>query len=143
MTVRLVGCNHESASIALREKVSFNAEQARAAMGQMRETFPELEVVLLSTCNRTEFYTAANGDKGPSTEQITRFWAKLRKICPSEMNGHLYDYRDDEAVRHLLSVASSLDSMVIGEPQILSQVKQAYQLATEAKATGPTTHAVF
>ncbi len=141
MKFLVVGCSHHKTPIALREQIAFNAEQTAVALEQLRRQFPDQEAVLLSTCNRVEVYTAGQWTGEP--EQIVRFVAQFHSIPPEQLAPHVYQKRDAEAVKHLFQVAASLDSMVLGEPQILAQVKQAYQLATEQGTTGPATHAAF
>lgn len=143
MLARVVGCSHHGTSIALRERLAFSSEQVREALDHWRRVFPGVEAVLLSTCNRVEIYAATEQDTEPGFDQITGFLARFHGLDPAEVAEHLYQYSDDAAVQHLFTVASSLDSMVLGEPQILAQVKAAYQTATEHDNTGPLLHAMF
>jgi glutamyl-tRNA reductase len=143
MKVQVVGCSHQNTPVAVRERLAFGNEQTRAALEQLREQFPDVEVVLLSTCNRVEVYTASKVAAAPTRRQLAEFLARFHGLEPDEVEEHLYERTGETAVRHLFAVASSLDSMVVGEPQILSQVKQAYQLAGEQQSTGPLTHAAF
>jgi len=143
MNVQVVGLSHQNASIAVRERLAFTGEQTSAALDRLRQQFPEVEVVLLSTCNRVELYTAAEGDSAPTRGELAEFLARFHGLESSGLAEHLYQRTDEAAIRHLFTVAASLDSMVVGETQILSQVKQAYQLATEHECTGPLTHAAF
>ncbi|MGD9127591.1 MAG: glutamyl-tRNA reductase [Planctomycetia bacterium] len=143
MQFRVIGCSHHETPIALRERIAFSATQTQAALEMLREVQPELEVVLLSTCNRVEFYLAGRADFLPNREAIARFIAQFYKIDADEVFDHLTERTGRDAIEHLFTVTSSLDSMVVGEPQILSQVKEAYQLASEIDATGPITHTAF
>lgn len=143
MQFRVIGCSHHETPIVLRERIAFNATQTQAAITMLRETWPDLEVVLLSTCNRVEFYLAGRADTLPNREEIARFIAQFHKIDIEDLPKHLIERTDRRAIEHLFSVTSSLDSMVVGEPQILAQVKEAYQLASEIDATGPITHTAF
>jgi glutamyl-tRNA reductase len=143
MLVQVVGCSHHGTSIALRERLAFSSEQTREALDHWRRVFPGVEAVLLSTCNRVEIYAATERESEPTLDQIAKFLARFHGLDPAEVIEHLYQHSDEAAVRHLFMVASSLDSMVLGEPQILAQVKQAYQTATEQDNTGPLLHAVF
>ncbi|MHB1037207.1 MAG: glutamyl-tRNA reductase [Pirellulales bacterium] len=143
MKVHVCGCSHHNAPVAVRERLAFSAEQARSALGGLRQQFPEVEAVLLSTCNRVELYLASQNGGAPTGLQTAEFLAHFHGLDPAEILKYLYDRDGVEAVRHLFIVASSLDSMVVGEPQILCQVKQAYQFAIEQQATGPLTHAAF
>ena len=143
MKVQLLGCSHNTAPIAVRERLSFSPEQSQCALDSLRRTFPKVEVVLLSTCNRVELYTATETEGGPELGELAEFMARFHSVNPREILDHLFDRDGEDAVRHLFIVASSLDSMVVGEPQILSQVKQAYELASQKKTVGPLTHAAF
>jgi glutamyl-tRNA reductase len=143
MNVQVVGCSHHSTSIAIRERLAFRAEQTGEALDHWRRVFRETEAVLLSTCNRVEVYAAGEAAVAPSGEQVAGFLARFHKLDPTEVAPHLYHYAGQEAVRHLFTVAASLDSMVVGEPQILAQVKEAYQAAVEHDNAGPLLHAAF
>ncbi len=143
MNVQVLGCSHHNAPIAVREQLAFNPEQSRLALHALRREFPKVEVVLLSTCNRVEVYAATENGQSPTRREIAGFLGRYHGVAPLLVLEHLYEHAGPEAVRHLFVVASSLDSMVVGEPQILSQVKRAYDLATQQQATGPLTHAVF
>ena len=129
--------------MSLRERLAFNPDQTRFALGQLRTHFPGTEAVLLSTCNRVELYTATTKQTSPSTQQLAQFVARFHGIDVSAIDSQLDGREDAHAIKHLFGVTSSLDSMVVGEPQIASQVKAAYQLAREQQATGPITHAAF
>ncbi len=143
MLVQVVGCSHHGTSIELRERLAFSPEQTRAALDQWRRVFPGVEAVLLSTCNRVEIYAATERQREPSLEQAANFLARFHGLDPATLIDHLYRHTDEAAVRHLFAVAASLDSMVLGEPQILAQVKEAYRLAGEQDAAGPLLHAAF
>jgi glutamyl-tRNA reductase len=143
MKVQVTGCSHHGTSIALREKLAFGPEQAAAALAEWQRTFPGVEAVILSTCNRVELYSAADTIALPVHQEVARFLAQFHGLDAAELNGALYHRAGEAAVVHLFTVAASLDSMVVGEPQILNQVKQAYQLATQHLTTGPLLHATF
>jgi glutamyl-tRNA reductase len=143
MNVQVLGCSHHTASISVRERLAFSPEQARSALRALRQKFPAMEAVLLSTCNRVELYTATENGGRPTRRELAGLLGRFHRLEPAEVLEHLYQQVGQEAVRHLFIVASSLDSMVLGEPQILSQVKQAYQLAIRQRAAGPLTHAAF
>ena len=143
MRLLVVGVSHHDAPIALRERLAFSNGQAHAALAQWRERFSAIEIVLLSTCNRTELYAAAESEADLNAKDMVEFLLDFHGLPCQEVDKYLFTLGGKEAVHHLFTVASSLDSMVVGEAQILSQVKQAYQLATEEEATGPLTHAVF
>ena len=156
MMLSVVGCSHQNTPIEVRERLAFAKGQLPQAFELFAATFPGVEAVILSTCNRVELYTAAENGSMPSTEEVARFFDAFQRqsgnatpvdtapstTTPSTIE-HLYHYTGSQAVKHLFNVSASLDSMVMGEPQILGQVKQAYQLATQYNATGPLTHAAF
>ena len=143
MNMQVLGCSHHDTSIAVRERLAFSPQQADLALAGLQREFPAAEVVLLSTCNRMELYTGAENGDAPTSEQLASFLGRFHDMDPGEILEHLHEEVGQQAVRHLFLVASSLESMVVGEPQILSQVKQAYQLADKHNSTGPLTHAVF
>ncbi|MGV3605574.1 MAG: glutamyl-tRNA reductase [Planctomycetaceae bacterium] len=144
MKLQMVGCSHHSSNVSMRERLAFSKDQATAALAQLRERFPESEAVLLSTCNRVELYVASESVAGcPSRQDVVQFLADFHGLNPDEIFGQLFERTGEDFVRHLFTVAASLDSMVVGEAQILSQVKQAYELATSVSSVGPLTNAAF
>ena len=145
MTLAFVGGTHRTVPLALRERLAFSAEQAAEALTRFRERFPGREGVLLSTCNRVEFYAAGAEADGPPPppDQLLSFLAECRGIDASLLTPVLAGDRDEAVVRHLFSVAAGLDSMVLGEPQIVAQVKQAWSLAQESRTSGPLTGEMF
>ena len=144
MKLQLVGCSHHTSGIEVRERIAFSAEEVRTALDRLRDRYPKSEAVLLSTCNRVELYTAGeSSDHLPTADEAIRFLAEFHGISPESIHADLFRMSDEEVLRHLFRVAASLDSMVVGEPQILSQVKEAYQQAIVRDATGPITHAIF
>lgn len=144
MNLQVIGCSHHDASVQLRERLAFSPQQIPTALARLRQRFPHTEAVLLSTCNRTELYTAAElPHQPPSRQHVLKFLADFHGLSGLEMFDELFQRTDEDAVRHLFTVAASLDSMVVGEAQILSQVKQAYQTARDENSAGPLTHAVF
>ena len=112
-------------------------------MAEWRKAFRDVEAVVLSTCNRMEVYAASQSGSVPNLEQIGDFLARFHRRNRKEIVPHLFVSSNEEAVRHLFDVAASLDSMVLGEPQILAQVKLAYEVAVECEATGPLLHQAF
>lgn len=130
----LIGANHKTAPVELREKLSFSIEETLTALKLLNQDEDIKESLLFSTCNRTEILYIP--ETGEQIDKIIAFIAQQRKIDVSEFKDALYIYRDDEAIRHLFKVASSLDSMVVGEPQILGQIKQSYRVAVEHNASG-------
>ncbi|MDH3717041.1 MAG: glutamyl-tRNA reductase [Planctomycetota bacterium] len=144
MKVQLVGVSHHTAPIQLRQRLAFRPEQVPSALDGLRDRFPQTEAVLLSTCNRVEVYTAVDEDQAsPSHQDVVHFLADFHHVAATEIFDELFERTGEDAVRHLFYVAASLDSMVVGEAQILGQVKQAYVMANQAGATGPLTHGFF
>ena len=144
MKLQMVGCSHHSARVEVRERLAFSREQAAEALARFRDRYPQAEAVLLSTCNRVELYFASEAAEScPTHHDAVAFLAECRGLDSLQIFNELFEHTGEDFVRHLFTVAASLDSMVVGEAQILSQVKQAYELATNANATGPLTNAVF
>jgi glutamyl-tRNA reductase len=144
MKLQMVGCSHHTAKVELRERLAFSAAQAAAALAQLRTRYPDAEAVLLSTCNRIELYVASEtADCCPSHHDVVSFLAQFHGIDAEEIFSELFERTGEDFVRHLFTVAASLDSMVVGEGQIFGQVKQAYELATTVRTTGPLTNSVF
>ncbi len=144
MKLQVIGCSHHNSSVELRERLAFSPVQAQAALLRLRELYPHAETVVLSTCNRVELYFAAEqANQCPSHHQVVEFLADFHGLPAVDFFDELFERTGEDAVRHLFTVAASLDSMVVGEAQILSQVKQAYEQATLGQTTGPLTHAAF
>lgn len=143
MKLKMIGCNHRQAAVEFREQLSFTAEQASDALAAFRNRFPSTEVVLLSTCNRIELYTGAADGPIPNDQDVAGFLAQQRSLPADGLLDQLVHLEGPEAIEHLFTVAASLDSMVVGEAQIISQVKQAYELACASGSAGPLTHAAF
>lgn len=144
MQFRLVGCTHHRSPVAVRERLAFSASQATQALAEWHARYPNSEAVLLSTCNRMEFYTASESDDDqPTYRSITRFLADFHGLPAQEVSTALFEEHGESAVCHLFRVSAGLDSMVLGEPQILGQVRRAYRMACELESTGPITHHVF
>ena len=139
----LAGFNHTTAPLALRERLAFPGEERQRALGAFRERFKEAEAVLISTCNRVELYTARPVHGNPRAEELAEFLASFHALPTGEVAPHLYHRTDRDAVGHLFAVASSLDSMVLGETQILGQVREAYDVAREAGSAGAVLHPLF
>lgn len=139
----LVGLNHTTAPLAVREKLAFAGEHRRTALQGFRGRFAEAEAVLLSTCNRVELYVARGVHGHPRKDEMIDFLASYHSIPPLEIAPHFYHKADREAVLHLFSVAASLNSMVLGETQILGQVRDAYDLARGIEAAGPMLNPLF
>jgi len=134
MTLLTVGVNHKNAPVALREQVAFGADILPTALTDLRENAGVEEAVILSTCNRTELYCSIAGRH--ADDPVVRWLGKYHHVKDQDLRPCLYVYPDESAVRHTLRVASGLDSMVLGEPQILGQMKAAYSAAMRAGTTG-------
>ena len=140
--VALIGCNHRTAPVAVRERVSFSAEQALAAADQLRSRGILEEAVVLSTCNRSEVYGVCSAGRDAVTE-MENFFLSFHGLSSIDLNGSLYRWTDHEAIRHLFRVAAGLDSMLLGEAEILGQLRSAYGRALEHGATGPVLNKAF
>jgi len=144
MKLQMVGCSHHTSSVEDRERLAFSREQAADALARFRSRYPQAEAVLLSTCNRVELYFASEtADACPTHHDAVAFLAEFHGVEVEQLFNKLFEHTGEDFVRHLFTVAASLDSMVVGEAQILGQVKQAYELATSASSTGPLTNAAF
>ncbi len=154
MRIVLVGMNHTTAPVHIRERVALSGEALHEALGELQALLqtPEQahhgclargEGAILSTCNRLEVYAAVGDDDAGVAERIERLLADLGGFPPTALGAHLYRREGEEAVRHLLRVAAGLDSMVLGEPQILGQVADAYQAALAMGTVGPILSALF
>jgi len=138
MAFNVLGLNHKTAPVALREKVAFDDARMAAALRALRQQNGVDEVVILSTCNRTELYWSGNANAGELSRWLERHHGNNLDLAAS-----LYVHQDRLAVEHAFSVASGLDSMVLGEPQILGQLKDAYRIAHETGCTGPALNKLF
>ncbi|MEM9941293.1 MAG: glutamyl-tRNA reductase [Planctomycetota bacterium] len=144
MNLLVVGCSHHQASVSMREQLAFSHSQIGPFLDLFYDRYPDSEAVLLSTCNRTEFYAAASKPELiPSRSEMVELLANQSGLLQSELDAGIFSFTDRGAVKHLFSVAASLDSMVIGETQILAQVKRAYQLAVEKNEAMPVSHQAF
>jgi glutamyl-tRNA reductase len=141
--VLLLGMNHTTAPLALREKLALAPDQRDAALVRLRERFGNCEAVLLCTCNRVELYLSRETHARPRLPELTEFLAELGGIPPADLQPHIYELTDRHAVTHLFAVASSLDSMVLGETQILGQVRQAYEASCRLDFAGAMLHPLF
>ncbi len=135
----VVGLSHETAPLAVREALAFPKERLADALARLRRETPLGEAMILSTCNRVEVYGRASE---PCTAAVAAFLAQYHERPASEIEPHLYLLEGDDAVRHAFRVAASLDSMVLGEPQILGQVKEAYEAAEKAGSLGSVLNAL-
>jgi glutamyl-tRNA reductase len=135
MDIFVVGLSHKTAPVSIRETVAFAPERIGDALGQLKEIPCIAEVVVVSTCNRVEIYAAADR-ASEGVAAVTAFLAQYHSLDVEQLRKHLYVYQGDEAMRHMFRVAASLDSMVVGEPQILGQIKDAYGYAVEHGSVG-------
>jgi glutamyl-tRNA reductase len=141
MAVWALGLNHNTAPLDLRGKFAFALEQMAPTLSALRLSHTQdSEVAILSTCNRTEIYGAGDA---PQLQQTLAWLAQSGGVSPDALHGHTYALQDDQAARHAFRVASGLDSMVLGEPQILGQMKDAVRAASEAGALGTTLNQLF
>ncbi|MBN3725814.1 glutamyl-tRNA reductase [Burkholderia sp. Ac-20379] len=147
MQLLTIGINHHTAPVALRERVAFPLEQIQPALSTLTGVFmgrqaPNApEAAILSTCNRTELYCAT--DDRAARDAAVRWLAEFHGIAPDELAPHVYSLPQSEAVRHAFRVASGLDSMVLGETQIVGQMKNAVRTASEAGALGTYLNQLF
>ena len=135
LDIVLLGLNHKTAPVELRECLAFSKDETYAALKAFKESPAISEAILISTCNRVELLMAT-GDKSNAMDAVKLLLAEFKEIPVTEFENALYIHDGDDAVRHIFRVASSLDSMVVGEPQILGQIKEAYQTATIKKTSG-------
>jgi glutamyl-tRNA reductase len=137
MSLFALGLNHNTAPLAVRERVVFHVERIREALGEIKRHLAS-EAAILSTCNRTELYLAAE-----KPAAVAQWLAQYHRLEPSELQRYLYTLPREQAVRHAFRVASGLDSMVLGEPQILGQMKEAARTAESAGTLGTVLHKLF
>lgn len=142
MHIVLVGLNHRSAPIEMRERLAFAPEQLPSALARLRDDFSLPEAAILSTCNRVEIYAAVPELDG-TVSRLHRFLSDYGRLSVEGLAPSLYSLTEPHSVHHLFAVASGLDSMVLGEAEILQQVKQAYELALEHGATGKAINGLF
>ena len=131
MQFALAGLSHKTAPVEVRERLAFNPESLRLALTSLVQKENISEAMILSTCNRVEVVA-----EGPDDRLIRDFLCDYHQIPTSAVSKHLYSFKDTDAIRHVFRVTSSLDSMMVGEPQILGQVKEAYRIAEDAGTIG-------
>src|SRR5437764_6031591 len=131
MQLALVGLSHKTAPVEIRERLAFNSEALRLALTSLVARNEVTEAIILSTCNRVEVVA-----ESPNDRLIRDFLCDFHQISHDSVSKHLYSFRNTEAIRHVFRVAASLDSMIVGEPQILGQVKEAYRVAADAGTVG-------
>ncbi|MBB5212789.1 glutamyl-tRNA reductase [Microbulbifer hydrolyticus] len=137
MPILALGINHDSAPVAVRERVAFAPEVMPSALAEARTALDCRELAILSTCNRTEIY----GEVAP--ESLLAWISEYHDVPIEQLTSCHYQFTDETAVRHMMRVACGLDSLVLGEPQILGQMKSAYAVARESGSVGSTLHNVF
>ncbi len=142
MQLLLVGLSHRTAPVELRERVDFSARGLAGALDALTSRNPGREVIVVSTCNRAEIY-AATEDPEAARGELASFISEFNGVPHGEIVPHVYDLADLDAARHLFRVAAGLDSLVVGEPQILGQVKAAHAAAAQAHAAGPILNRLF
>ncbi|KAA1173336.1 glutamyl-tRNA reductase [Marinobacter salinexigens] len=133
MALVTLGINHRTAPVELRERIAFTPERMSEAFAELRAASGASEAAILSTCNRTELYLAGDDDCAP---MVLRWLSGFHDLEAGELEQAIYVHRDADAVRHMMRVAAGLDSMVLGEPQILGQLKDAYALSRDNGASG-------
>lgn len=143
MEIVLVGLNHRSAPVEVRERVSFTNDQARQAAEELRARGILHETLVLSTCNRSEVYGVPPETKRESAAALSNYLSSFHSVQLDLLSPSLYHHYDRNAVRHLFRVSSGLDSMMLGEAEILGQVREAYRIAYEHGATGPVLNRLF
>lgn len=135
MEVVVLGINHDSAPVDLREKVAFRPDEIGDGLAAMVRLPGVQEGMIVSTCNRVELYAAAASPEA-GRGVLAEFLCSTHGVARQELDGHLYTHEGTAALRHIFRVVSSLDSLILGEPQIIKQVKEAYQIALQTRAAG-------
>jgi glutamyl-tRNA reductase len=147
VNILAIGLNHKTAPVEVRERLAFTGSRLRQALSALAECRAGQdgvlrEGVILSTCNRTEIYALAE-DAVRGHQYLLRFLSERQGLPAAEFESHLYAFQDEKAVAHLFSVAAGIDSMIVGENEILGQVREAYSLASASKAIGPVLARLF
>lgn len=143
MNIVALGLNHETAPVELRERLAFDADQTTAALQALKGRQADEEFVLVSTCNRVELYCISPREPEAIAGDLAGFLSEYHEVAVEDFRESLYCHVNEDAVRHLLMVASSLDSMVVGEAQIVGQVKESYRLACAAQTGGKIINRLF
>lgn len=141
MPLITVGVNHKTAPVAIREKVSFAPEKMVDALSSLVSDKKANEAVIVSTCNRTELYCSVEDSE--SVDEIIRWLSEYHELNFDDLKQYCYAHQNDDSVRHVMRVASGLDSLILGEPQILGQVKSAYAVSQEGACIGPQLQSLF
>jgi glutamyl-tRNA reductase len=140
--VLLVGASHRTAPLELRERLDFSSRGLDRAVKALAERPMAKEAVIVSTCNRAELYVACDA-VAPTNEDLVTFFSEFHELSLEQVRSHVYAHVNHDAVRHLFRVSSGLDSLVVGEPQILGQVKDAFSVAADAHTAGPLLNKLF
>ena len=143
MPVLMIGLSHRTAPLELRERFNLIGDRLDELIDRLRRLNPHAELVALSTCNRTELYVARSELERPDEDDLHELFAAVGQVDIEQLRSFVVCGRKEKAVTHLFEVAAGLDSMVLGEPQILGQVKRAYEVANKSNAVGPVLHRVF
>ena len=143
MRIVMVGLNHRTAPVELREKVALAGDDLDAALTELTLRFPAAECAVLSTCNRTEVYVVRGTHEPPSADELRALLTEYSAVSIEDITPHSIHREQEQALRHLFRVAAGLDSMVLGETQILGQVRRAYESAARRGTVGPVMHRVF
>lgn len=143
MRILCTGISHKTAAIAIREKLALGPHEIRRAIRNLKRRWPAAEFVLLATCNRTELYCARPVHDHPREQELTQWLGELGELSALQCEKCIYMQADAHAIEHAFKVACGLESMILGEDQIVSQVKQAYASAVSAGAVGPVLHDIF
>jgi glutamyl-tRNA reductase len=138
-----LGVDHRSAPAPVREALAFSGTKCAEGLDFLVRAFPHNEFVILSTCNRVEIYVAGSPEQIPETDALADLLVKFHGVKSEVFSGHLVSYHDEGVIGHLFRVTASLESLVLGEGQILGQVRDAYLAAAACKTIGPTFHTVF
>lgn len=143
MQIILIGINHKTAPVDVRQRLACGTELVSEALARLKDTYPGSEFVLLSTCNRVECYAVVDKSAGPKPAELAKWLADFRSVKFTDIEKYLYIKTNDDAVTHLFAVTSSLDSMVIGESQITAQVKDSYKTACTCQTAGKVLSRLF
>jgi glutamyl-tRNA reductase len=143
MQIILVGINHKTAPVDVRQRLACDTAQVSEALACLKNTYADCEFVLLSTCNRVECYAAVDEANNPGPRELAKWLVGFRSVEFAQIEPYLYFKTNEDAVSHLFTVAASLDSMVIGESQITVQVKDSYKLACQCQTTGKVMNHLF
>lgn len=144
MNLVVVGASHHKTPVEIRERLAFSPGQVQQALEYFQKAMPHVESVLVSTCNRTELYFACSKDDGEIDRNVVEsFLSTKARLNPGEIGSHLYTLEDRNTLEHLFKVASSLDSMVLGESQIITQIRSAFDLAKQVRPQLPIMDQIF